>query len=187
MLYFRGLAYNPRYSELLSDQRELMTNDPKTKAVLVAKDVLEQLDALTFEAGRYFYVDDVTLIENITDDLQDCVDEVQKHCKVCARGALVLSKARLFNEVPLMDYVKSNDTIRLFQYDTTDLLKDVWDEEQLDLIEAAFEGDPTLLASDVDRDLIDEAVVFGGNYDTRKDRLAAIMENIIENNGVFVP
>lgn len=160
-----------------------MTKKQKANAVLVAQDVLKQLRRksvpLNVAKGYYMSFPNGDGPSDQDDgDLQACVDDIQKRCGVCARGALVLSKARLFDEVPL--YYLNN----LQQWDTSQLLEDVWDEKQLCLIESAFELGK-FECYGLSEKLVYGAIVFGAQFPDSKKRLKAIMENVIENDGVF--
>lgn len=96
-------------------------------------------------------------------------------CKVCARGMLVVAKALRLDNLPLSD---------LSQGDTTKQLDGIATDEQLSLIECAFEktGQFDSYSEDASR-----AVDFGLEYDLCADRLRAIMNNIVNNKGTFRP
>lgn len=161
-----------------------MNEKQKANAVLVAQDVLKQLHRksvpLKVNKGCYFRIlADYRNYALPQGELQNYVDVVQERCEVCARGAMVLSKARLLNDV-LVDRV-----IRMDQDATANLLKDVWDEKQLDLMEAAFEVCSNYY-EEHSKGLAYGAVCFGAKFPDARKRLAAIMKNVVENAGVFV-
>jgi hypothetical protein len=168
-----------------------LTPEIRSRRVAVARDVLAQVAAskLKVAVGSYLAVDCSLALQEATEDLPDdadlqgVVDVVQAHCQVCARGALLLSKARLYNAVPL-ESIWGMD-----QGDNADLLADTFDEETLDVLENAFEGhtinactgSPSFLAVDFAKKIDPDR--FGG----AEKRLVAAMNNIIENDGEFLP
>lgn len=100
-------------------------------------------------------------------------------CEVCAVGALFLAKAVRFDACTVGDW-------RSGQFH--DNLTDHFSEEQIALIECAFEccrmGPFYNLPSDEDSG---DALAFYRRYRTDKGRLIAIMQNIIDHDGQFVP
>ena len=156
------------------------------KAVAVAKDVLKHLKALRIAQGYYINGDALPVMEG---DLKDNLDTVQKKCRVCLLGACVLSKARLYDNVPLEELLFDSDagkSLSADEDDTRSILQDVFDPEQMDLMEAAFEKTTCLAEDCTDYALLVQAVDFGNRYEDRYDRVKAVMENIIANNGKFI-
>jgi hypothetical protein len=164
------------------------------KAVAVAKDVLAQLrkpncgGMKVANDGSYFATDFYLTDEDYKKDLQDILPKVlEEGCTVCARGAALISKARLFDKVPVIkitgDTWWNSGGIYVDQDDTAELLKGVFSKKTLHAIECAFEQDPCM-----DHSLPCEygAALFGRRYDDPVKRLAAIMRNIVKNNGEFV-
>jgi hypothetical protein len=161
-------------------------------ATAVAKDVIAQLNRRTkgYEAtpGLYVYIECV-IPTNVT-DLQDAIPSIENQvgkCNVCALGAAVLSKARLFDNVPIDGEAASYGGVISLDYDDCfNGLKDIFSESQLQLIEAAFEGWDE--GSWETNPAIRRAVAFGEKYiDDDKKRMKAIMQNIIDNDGTFKP
>lgn len=156
-------------------------------AIAIAKDVLKQLKKFNLSRGQFIRPRDDFYLLPLVADLQQCVADVQANCNVCQKGALLLSKARLYNDVPI-------DTARkiMFNYcDESGLIKDSLqgyvDRESLDLLEAAFECDSFSWMNNADRGRIEIAIEFGSRYKSLRGRIKACMENMIENNGYFVP
>lgn len=154
------------------------------KAVAVAEDVLVQLrkrkNTIIPHQGTYLETDAEFTDEQLDGhDLQEYVDKVQKaDCKVCAVGAAVMSKARLFDNVPA-DVVVVADDIHGHLFD-------VFDENTVALMECAFEQSDSFSTGQSEKHL-EAAIEFGERYEDDKERLRAIMKNIIENNGKFKP
>ena len=154
--------------------------------VAIAKDVIARVDKIgQIAKGGYIDIDGNFCLG--PNDLQEYVDEIEPYCTVCALGSILLSKARLYNNVPTSNF----EAIYYHggRPEIVESLKDIFPIEQLDLIESAFEKD--LIFSSIISDSfiqeIKDAAMFGSEYKVAKDRLVAIMENIIENNGEFIP
>lgn len=163
----------------------------RERAVAVATDVIEQLDKKRGSYrlnGGYLGQNDGTALFPVGGDLQQCADQAQRSCSVCAIGALLISKARLFNHVPISRLAATNfygepgqlgagrDTI-------IELLDGVFTESQAAMIEAAFETTNVFTSMDASK-----AVAFGLQHQrSHKARLRAIMQNIVDNDGVFKP
>jgi hypothetical protein len=165
------------------------------KRVVIAKDVLEQLRTQKFIAKCGAYVDDQ--IHNLDvfwpaeygASLQAALPKV-KNCKVCALGAVFMSKVNKFNRFNVGDSLNSED-LRAN-------LKGIFSYAQLFLIEAAFEGDGNDAGAyyvrgcpeDVSGALTDKdrraAFEFCRRHEDADTRLKAIMRNIVRNKGTFV-
>src|ERR1043165_3171280 len=79
---------------------------PQEKAVAVAKDVIKRLKYLNIETRHYMCGQIPSKLKiSEKDDLKKHVAKVEKYCKVCALGACIISKARLFDEVPMISLV----------------------------------------------------------------------------------
>lgn len=138
---------------------------PQNARVAIAQDVLVRLDAhlLVPNPGQY-----------IADD---------GDCQVCALGALfacAVPRGDFDNAKKLLTVGPQMVTIR-------SALEKVFDSEQLDLIECAFERDPTFWEGEFYAEEADDAVEFGREHDNHEDRLRAICQNIVANGGTFRP
>lgn len=163
------------------------------KAVQVARDVLAHLGVYRVQTGRYL----MGRVQGIVDrnaDLSSHLAEVEEVCSVCALGALLLSKARLYDNVPVLslttDYPRSpdRDYLEVSGSQVRKLLADVFRQHQLHMIESAFEQCSNLQARDYEGiSDIRDSIAFGQRYHTARERLQAIMENIVENEGEFSP
>src|SRR5438132_882804 len=79
------------------------TTTTKPLGVLVAEDVLERLKANKLFLTRFGYIDrrfdylrnDFLPRPPATEDAQQCIDQVEHACQVCAIGACMLSFVRL--------------------------------------------------------------------------------------------
>lgn len=102
-------------------------------------------------------------------------------CHVCALGALMVAAVQHNDAAMPAGTFRAFIIKHLSQWTTP---------EQLSLIEAAFEVTSIYVPSHEQAKLagkLGEAVFFGERYDTDEERLVGIMQNIVQNNGVFVP
>lgn len=167
---------------------------PSQQRVEVAKDVLKQLELKFLKAERqtYFAVSGLKKdIENPSDKLDQVFDQVFKSrgkCNVCGIGACFVSMVKLGNsiatkQVGINGYIENGDSID--DDDMRKLLENVFSEDQLSLIECAFERDLGFgYAPMLDQEA---AKSFGEKYKHDSTRLKAIMKNIIKNKGEFIP
>jgi hypothetical protein len=113
-------------------------------------------------------------------------------CQVCARGAMFMSYVGRVNEV---DFSTLTDETNDGDAPINTKLAEIFSFEQIALIETAFEGGRYLFVTkklhgrnvDIDQELLAKARLFRENYSIDTDRLVAICENIIENEGTFNP
>ncbi|HEY6019427.1 MAG TPA: hypothetical protein VIY48_05850 [Candidatus Paceibacterota bacterium] len=152
------------------------------KRVIIAKDVIAAIRAswLTPKTGTYLEIEgdpeavvDVTKGTDITE------------CNACALGSVFVCAARRDQTIELDG---DNDGQSEMRYK----LAPYFDEDQLSLIETAFEsedyvGEPEY-RKDLDKeDKHDRATLLGAKYEDADRRLIAIMKNVIANNGTFKP
>jgi hypothetical protein len=148
------------------------------KRVAIAKDVLKQLKALNVVKGTYLRNYGLQLPRN--DQAKQHINQISRGCEVCALGACFLSHIRLFNEVDVGTLAgRCGETVNCV-FAGSDLidaeLHKYFTYDQLLLIEAAFEG---WTGEGY------EARDFYDKHPDPKERLQAIMQNIVKNNGEF--
>jgi hypothetical protein len=106
-----------------------------------------------------------------------------KDCEVCGIGALFIAK------VGRLDAVKAGGALGNARFDgdyVREQLLTFFSTRQLALIECAFEyddGDHPRLTPDE----VYNAVLFGVEHINERERMRAIMQNIIDNHGEFCP
>jgi hypothetical protein len=185
-----------------------LSREMRDRRIAVARDVIERIDAaaLKVTVGNYIghppsstHDEDVAFNKRIASagDLRDILPDVEAHCEVCARGGLLLSKARIFDAVPAHRLLSKYQTLRVNQRDTTDLLSDTFDAETLEAIESAFEqGEIEDSSLAMDRDdfqamvatrRLERFVRYGislSGHDT--ERLRAICSRIVDCDGEFL-
>lgn len=145
------------------------------KRVAVAKDVLAQIDAEMVVAEECVYVEARALESEMAQQYCDVSKPVV--CRACGLGSLILSSVRFENERTVSE-INGIDG-----YEARAILSHIFKDSQLDLIESAFER-----TSMADTNCsVDCAVSFGADFWHSEDRLIAIMQNIIDHKGRFVP
>jgi hypothetical protein len=159
------------------------------RRVLIAEDVLKQIEVGAYRPLKGFYINDftVTRVNTRTKSIQKLFDDIE--CQCCALGACLLSTTKYKNKLVVDDVIELRSKSGAWK-----LLKDVFTSKQLLMIEYAFEGrfGGDRVGEDCFKDELSfpeekECVEFGRNYVNSRPRLIAIMKNIIENKGEFIP
>jgi hypothetical protein len=169
------------------------------KAVLVAKDVLAQLECGKFKPIVNVYIStNQTVYDlgvNFDDDIKTNFDKLPQ-CQVCALGATLLSATHLGNLLTFRNINIARSSIEGINNEkVSELFESIFTFKQLLLIETAFENyisNATRFATDVKDELltndeITKCIDFYNSYTDIQDRMTAIFQNVIENNGVFKP
>lgn len=197
------LSVQPQLTELARCEQTLANNEafeklsPAKKRVSIAQDVLAQIKAKKYFAKQETYV-------NIVGDKQ--LDDAESHtfefydqayardaqialvndelsCNVCALGALITSTVKIDDKCSIRELTQ----IRRGRVAHGRLLK-YFGHKQLGLIETAFERDSTFAVEwRCSKPSIKAALDFGKKRVNTTARLKAIMQNIVDNNGQFVP
>lgn len=173
-----------------------MAKSKKQRRIEIIKDAMLQLKAGTFVSTPGIYVD----INN--DNLNNQIDliyqdDAKKHlqdikpktCKVCAKGALLVSCVRKENDMTLGDLMDAGSQDAVDRLSQDGLFK----EQNLHLIERAYEG---WLTNRLSNDEKDEYTPLlrkffkkygkGRSKVSSEKRLMAIFRNMLRNDGVFV-
>lgn len=110
-----------------------------------------------------------------------------KTCEVCAKGALFLSTVALHNEFNF-GHIDGYYGVSTGEGTMVERMETFFTEEQLDLIEDAFET-PYGFIPDPESypPTRYKAALFGASYEKDIDRLRAILRNMIANKGTFKP
>lgn len=163
---------------------EEMTREERK--VAVCKDVLSRLDVMQVTSGSYVDSDNEYDCEHDAVVTPSECDMLFEACEVCARGALLLGRVAVFNKLTWGEIGLVGDhTITASDSDTTNGLDGIFTYYELCELETAFELGMNLYV--LGGDAYDAARNFGHLYPDPKDRLRAILENVIQNNGNFVP
>ena len=160
---------------------------PTERAVLVAKDVLAAISAGRFKVdqGNYVYSNALRSDEPLREDMRraairsEAYDAWRDDCHVCALGACLVTM--IDRGTVVRDDLAIGDRDELFEE-----LEGVFTQEAFDLIEEAFE------LGGVRTDMSDTLAArrarnFGRRRKDPVQRLEAIMQNIVDNRGEFIP
>lgn len=159
-------------------------SSPAAKRVAVARDALAWLRAGALQAETGNYVKPFQELPIYTlDGHKQLRDVVFGETTVCALGALFIAHVVRFDDCTVAEYAHS----RLQQRNLIETkMKGTFEPKELELIESAFEcGDLTYLSWP--KKTVDDAIAFGNRYRSARNRLVAILENIIANEGNFRP
>lgn len=175
------------------DNLEFAKLGARQKRVAIARDVISAIKAGIIDVQHGVYLR--THGNELNDD--GYIEKFDS-CTACALGSMfatcVVKRPVLsldVNDVMIPARTGANDDAM------REALSPYFSEKQLRLIESAFEMDDFMGADDdVEYDEDDNvryvgelgrAIAFGERYSSDKNRLIAIMNNIIENNGTFKP
>lgn len=160
----------------------------KQQRIAIAKDVLAQLDArkIIAEAGRYA----VRRTKWQYNQEAHTSEQVDDGCQACALGSLFVCAVELDGKPPGPRERGSIYGLPHTAYDSRqpviNKLLPYFSKTQLNLIESAYERHPYNGNGYKSRD----AIAFGKRYDSNDYddlRLRVIMQNIIDNDGRFIP
>ncbi len=185
------------------------------KAVALAQDVLAHLDSTNFRTGTYLSVQPSEanrskwrgLLGRWEDlEVQEVEPLIRPDCQVCLVGALVLAKARVYDQLKLNSLFPEHlptvdDEPRVPSYLTSNHnaidmeISEYFDRNQRYMMENAFEltqieavdGPATaraVVAFGLEASLHAEDKTVEGE---RRARVKAVMENVVVNNGTFIP
>ena len=204
-----ALLVKPRLTRAQKLQREIARRNRVFKAasaakkrVLIAKDVIEQINA-----GRYFpspgtwveptYSDGrwLNIVNTFGEDAsvrELFLSEKISMCDCCALGGMFMSCTLYNNQTTAEQFEEEVG----FGGNLPDLvpkrgkisngLNKFFDPKQLKLIEAAFEGNIGAFQFRASA-LCEKLYAWSDRYPAAEERMIAIMENIVTNKGVFKP
>jgi hypothetical protein len=164
------------------------------KRVMIAQDVLAQLKAKRYvaESGCWVQANYNSAVPLADIKCKDSVKELFaektiQSCNVCALGGLFMSCTN-FNNNTLLEELDdvSEDLGNLIDEEEklSNKLNKIFSTDQLKLIESYFEANGGFFQNGDEDERIE---AFYNKHPSDKKRLQLIMENIVENNGTFVP
>lgn len=164
---------------------------PAEKRAMIAQDVIDQLNAgkYTAEGGTWAFIDTGSKELAAEQQVCDLIADKNTECTCCALGALMLSEISINDKltVEAADEEFWNNSLAIGIREEGDRLRDYFSDDQIRLIEIAFELGCGEFSPQGDSEGDEAAVMFGEQYEEESDRLLAIMNNIIKNNGTFIP
>lgn len=121
---------------------------------------------------------------------------IPKACSACAMGSLLLSRARLDPDFTLRQlfarrYADNHSVTRnldsICNVEVESGLHQFFDHETLRLMESAFERGDGAYPVERSSDKYINAVAFGYRFPDETRVMEAILENLLENEGKFIP
>jgi hypothetical protein len=176
-------------------ERRFQNMNPSQKRVAVAKDVLAMIEARRIRARAGTYLSLQRRVKGVKPETE--VQEIlleSPTCTACAVGSIFVC-TMLRNDNLTINEFTGDPTIDRGEMDRDalgsgdglyDAVAWLFSKGQLALIEAAFEGGYVNCYPDYGSDTEARAEKFHDTYTSDEKRLAAIMQNIIDNKGTFV-
>lgn len=173
------------------------------KRIEIARDVIAQIKSAKYKAAMGVYVATASPIydDDLMHGYSNKGDETEREkqlcevfqdmpkCTVCARGAMFVSACRMFNHFSVGEFADAGGTSDGADPDSfSDYEETFFTKKQVGMIESAFEKDTDFGYGREACSRKDSlaAVLFGKQYGKAEERLTAIMQNIIKNEGDFV-
>lgn len=153
---------------------------PREQRLVIAEDVLAQLDAKRLNAQVDCYVGLDTGYRYLGRDLQPIFRRLET-CRVCALGALFVTRVQNYNDFQLS---ASESNLRGSPKASRWALA-CFSSLQLDCIENAFEQRRLHVGTENSQLHLRAAGMYSGMLEP-EERLRAIMQNILDNDGRFV-
>lgn len=154
------------------------------KRVIIAKDCITRikLEQLIANKGKVFISEILPREGNIKNIINESSDF---QCNACAKGGLLMSYIGRINNLDFCDISTSDGCSKVESRKDLKKLKGIFTELQLDLIEAAFEGDLYNNQESSNKKKEENYKAFFRKYTSSSNRLIAICQNIIDNKGTF--
>lgn len=177
-------------------QRKFESLTTAGKKMRIARDVIASLDSKKIKACRQAYVIvPVSVKEQVDSTLLSMKKALEsKSCEACALGSMFVVRTMKKDDRYRFSQNFISDDLSLQEQTVKRELKKYFSERELALIEVAFEMDSIFATSSRygEPDMAHEpevgrAVAFGRRYGRNSTRMRAIMRNIIDNRGTFVP
>lgn len=193
----------PLKKRIADRNRRFVRMSPDRQRVQIARDILAQIETNRFiaksgtylrlfdgaKANKLFYPwgaissDETARLSAEAKQTQIQTALANIRCKVCAIGSAFVAAVDRANECTVSQMRGTNDDFYMRRY-----LRKWFSTKQLGLIESAFERDTNFAARR--RVLASEraaAVDFGRRIQSDRERLIAIWQNVIDNDGEFRP
>lgn len=163
----------------IEETNELFKNSTDAvKRVMIAQDCIERILSgfLKPKCGRVIVLPDNGSLQLPIVNRQSVNTEL---CQVCAKGGLFASYIGRVNNFESTDRITNES-----DNDAHKKLLEIFDLNQLAIIEFAFEGSQ-FIGSHINGETFDKVRSFYISYNDDNERLIAICENIIANEGTF--
>jgi len=174
--------------------KEFKKSTKPQQRVLVAQDVLAQIKAKRYLASPGTWAiptyDNPKNVKGEESVQKLFATQAIKTCDVCALGGLFMSCTNLNNNTTVEELGQASDLGDTLEYGDEKLsngLNRIFTHKQLELIENYFENADGYFGSEIATKMTDHINLFNNKYPNPQARLKEIMNNIVENNGTFVP
>lgn len=183
--------------------KKTTTAKPSSKSarrIEVIQDVLASLGHLHVKASNGYIIprNEDKALASCKLDSKEGARNLQQSCNVCAKGALFLSQVALHNKFDLTEFenpgVYNSNYFAAKHSLILSKLRELFTAGQISLVETAFEKEVFRNGKRIWEDEGDvptkketRAIAFGSQYRAPRARLRAIMENMLNNQGFFVP
>ena len=167
---------------------------PAQQRIAIAEDVIARINSKNIEPRTGAYIN-FNMIKEET-SAKDFFNT--QSCEACARGAMFMSFVGVNNDIQLqadtdnisfIDHAYKEDEINYLSDKENETIIELFGEEQIALIETAFEGAPSGKFEDYWYEnhitVSAELEEFREDYDSTEATLIVIMQNIIDNKGTF--
>lgn len=173
----------------------------RRKRISILKDVLKQINVRNVEKGKYCEIFLNSQKKDLyNSDLKEKIKGNEKNCEVCALGSLFISKVKLYNEFVVKEsdileqysiFRKPNYGIYINPKKIHKNLSQYFALEQLNLIESAFENIARyerVVNSYENFHRENNCLISVRMFESMspKERLIAIVKNMLDNNGVLI-
>ncbi len=190
-----NVAIRTRWAEIQAGSNaEIKSAGKAQRRELIAKDAMEWVGRGLIEpySGTYFSMSAIDCqLPNDYENPGQLHDQILERaaegdpCESCALGSMLVAFCLRFNNIEIgeeLDY-----DLVLTRYDMF-VLGEIFDADQLALIETAFETlDRVSHFGNLTYRQHLSAANFGNQYESDRERFFAIMRNIVKNNGTFKP
>lgn len=193
-----------KLKEIITKRNKTFANKTNAeKRVLIAKDVLTQIKHKKFIPSNGGFLSFANLDYKTTNlresfltgrDLWEDGLHEEATCHCCALGGMMMSCTLFNNNIDIGQDRELIDDMGEEIRDNTlfpNGLNTIFSKKQLAMIEIAFEkGSGSFYASNTPEITFTEQCLcanYGRNFETPKERLRAIMRNIVKNKGEFIP
>ncbi len=178
---------------------EPITEESRRKmAVAVAQEILTRLSSFRLRCGNYVssILEDrvARIVQRSRNDgeeqIQGIVYDIVPHCRVCLIGAAMFAKAAIADNLKTEKVFHSCGMAAVCRHDIVEFLNDAFSERTLNMMEIAFEIDMGVVrGSALSAEDKQSSILFGieNHPDSTSLRVAAVMRNVINNGGEFVP
>jgi len=206
-------------AKIKASNEEFMRLSKEEKRIWIINDCLDRIEAGNLVPSRGCLMNSIKVTgnnsvttfieswkpENASKSVKDLINMGDSSCETCAKGALFLSYIGRVNNFTLGEVTPDNDPSSAHEISSTEMVKlsEIFSLDQLDLIEAVFEG---VISSSVwceekrkeklylsvnnkqnySQDMLGDIYTYHRVFNDEMDILENVLHNMLRNNGEFV-